>query len=294
MDNPDDQTFSIKNPNAQTRFVVLTSMHYTGAIYFLLFPNNNQFSYSEYNQSGWKIYKSSINWLFCCWNLRSIYQFRIKDSNWNVQQWTTYNITKQMVFNCYTGLQLSKYLKYESKSNIYKFTNNHFIYLRLLQILQKFEKGMKLTLQIAIQTIGMFQYKNKQKISLDLSILPTFYLELVQSNQIYTTNGNYDYSVDKSIIKPKMNIQIKCENGKKIKADFNKCNSCSIQKTYQFTYNCFNQMNYVGFYPVFQQELPLYNHLKINMQASSLEITNIVYDQMITEKTIVKILILNQ
>lgn len=36
MDDPDDKTFSIKNPNAKTGFVVLTSIHYIGPIYFLL------------------------------------------------------------------------------------------------------------------------------------------------------------------------------------------------------------------------------------------------------------------
>ncbi|CAD8130385.1 unnamed protein product [Paramecium sonneborni] len=34
--------------------------------------NHNQFSYCEYYQSGMKIYKSEINWIFCCcWRLKS-------------------------------------------------------------------------------------------------------------------------------------------------------------------------------------------------------------------------------
>ncbi|CAD8097651.1 unnamed protein product [Paramecium sonneborni] len=145
------------------------------------------------------------------------------------------------------------------------------------------------------KALECFSIRTSRKEVLDLNILPTFYLELVQLNKIYTTTGNYDYLVDKSTTQLKMILQVKCENNnKKIQADFNKCNSCSTKKTHSFTYNCFKQMNYVGFFPIFKQAFQQYNKLKISIQSSSLEITQILYDQSITEQSIVKIQILNQ
>lgn len=39
MVNPDDKTFSIKNPNALYGFITVTSLHYTGPIDFTLSVN---------------------------------------------------------------------------------------------------------------------------------------------------------------------------------------------------------------------------------------------------------------
>ncbi|CAK85522.1 unnamed protein product (macronuclear) [Paramecium tetraurelia] len=139
-----------------------------------------------------------------------------------------------------------------------------------------------------------FSIRISRKQVLDLLTLPTLYLELLQTNQIYTAIGNYEYLVDKTITPLKMNIQIKCQNGMKVQADFNKCNACNTKKTHSFTYNCFNQMNYIGFFPLFQQAFPQYNSLKIKLQSTTLEISQVVYDQSLTESTIVKIQILNQ
>ncbi|CAD8189808.1 unnamed protein product [Paramecium pentaurelia] len=301
MDNPDDKTFSIKNPNAQTGFVILTSMHYTGAIDFLL-------SISQITTNSVTVSITKVAGKFT--NLKQIGYFVVV----GIQE-AFINLGLKTVTGAFSSgpltIQPNRWFAIATQGFNYPNTQN----MRVRATYTNLPTTISYTwgswyesdtpnshsqIWIAYQftttfkPLECFTIRTSRKQAFDLSILPTFYLELVQSNQIYTTNGIYDYSVDKSINKPKMNIQIKCENGKKIKADFNKCNACSIQKTYSFTYNCFNQMNYVGFYPIFQQEFPQYNHLKINIQASSLEITNIVYDQTITEKTIVKIQILNQ
>ncbi|CAD8130515.1 unnamed protein product [Paramecium sonneborni] len=143
-------------------------------------------------------------------------------------------------------------------------------------------------------TLECFSIRTSRKQVIDLNILPTFNLEFVQSGQIYFANGNYDYSVDKSLTPLRMNVQVKCEKNKKIQANFHKCNSCSVQKTYSFKYNCFNQMNYIGFFPLFQQSFSQYNHLKVSIQSLQLEIIHVVYNQIITETTIVTISILDQ
>ncbi|CAK87945.1 unnamed protein product (macronuclear) [Paramecium tetraurelia] len=74
MENPDDKTFQIKNPNAQTGFLQLTSLRYTGQIDFLLSviiiiiidkPNYYQFSNCQHYQSSRKVFKSQIDWVFC-------------------------------------------------------------------------------------------------------------------------------------------------------------------------------------------------------------------------------------
>ncbi|CAK88670.1 unnamed protein product (macronuclear) [Paramecium tetraurelia] len=208
MANPDDKTFQIKNPNAKTGFVAITSFNYT-----------NTETTLSYNWKTW---------------------FETDTPNSHSQVWVAYQFTK------------------------------------------------------TFKPLECFSIRTSRKEVLNLATLPTFTVELIQTNQIYTTNGNYQYVVDKSITPLKMGIQVKCENGMKIQADFNKCNSCSTKKNQSFMYNCFNQMNYVGFFPLFQQAFPQYNLLKINMQSSLLEIINVIYDQTLTEQVIVKIQILNQ
>ncbi|CAK87818.1 unnamed protein product (macronuclear) [Paramecium tetraurelia] len=309
MENPDDKQFSIKNPNAQTGFIAITSMRYTGPIDFLLsvtVNNITQISEIKTNSVTVSITKDAVKFA----NLKQIGYFvvvgieeafinlglkvatgafssgtiPIQSNRWfaialqGVNYPNSKNFRIRAIFsNTATTISYTWQTWYESQT-----PNSH----SQIWIAYQFTKIFK--------PLECFTIRTSRKEVKDLITLPTFNLALVQSNQIYTTNGNYEYSVDKSNAPFKMGIQIKCENGKKIQADFNKCNACSTKKTHSFSYNCFNQMNYVGFFPVFQQAFPQYNHLKIKMQSSLLEIINVVYDQTITESTIVKIQILDQ
>ncbi|CAD8115590.1 unnamed protein product [Paramecium primaurelia] len=301
MDTPDHKTFSIKNPNAQTGFIALTSFRYLGPIDFLL-------SISQITTNSVTVSITKVAGKFT--NLKQVGYFvvvgvaeafinlglktvtggfssgtlPIQSNRWFAiaLQGLNYPNTRNMRIKAiFTDTATTKSYTWGTWDEI-ETPNSHSQIWVAYQFI------------ISYKPLECFSIRTSRKQAINLSILPTFYLQLVQPNQIYITNGNYEYIVDKSIKPLKMNIQIKCENGKKVQADFNKCNSCSIQKTHSFTYNCFNQMNYIGFFPLFYQEFLQYNHLKINLQSSLLEVINVVYDQTITEKTIVKIQILNQ
>ncbi|CAK87761.1 unnamed protein product (macronuclear) [Paramecium tetraurelia] len=301
MENPDDKTFQIKNPNAQTGFVIITSFSYTGPIDFLL-------SISQITTNSVTVSITKVEGKFT--NLRKIGYFVVV----GIEE-AFINLGLQTTTECFSSgdlaIQPNRWFAISLQGLNYPNDNN----LRIKAIHSDTPTTISYTwgtwdqsetpnshsqIWIAYQftkifkPLECFSIRTSRKQVKDLTIFPTFYLEFVQSNQIYTTDGDYEYYVDISNAPFKMGIQITCENGKKIKADFNKCNSCSYQNTHSYTYNCFNQMNYIGFFPVFQQAFPQYNHLKINMQSSSLEIINVVYDQVITEKTIVNIQILDQ
>ncbi|CAD8115508.1 unnamed protein product [Paramecium primaurelia] len=301
MDNPDDKTFSIKNPNAQFGFIIMTSVQYAGPIDFLLqissiTTNSVTVSitkvagkFTNLKQIGYFVVVG-IEEAFINLGLKSVTGafssglITIQPNRWFAiaLQGLNYPNSKNLRIRAtYTNTATTTSYTWGTWFEV-ETPNSH----SQIWILYQFTT--------TYNPLECFSIRTSRKQAFDLSILPTFFLQLVQTNQIYITNGNYEYVVDKSIRPLKMNIQIKCENGKKVQAEFNKCNSCSIQKTYSFTYNCFNQMNYIGFFPLFQQAFQQYNHLKINIQSSSLEIINVVYDQAITEKTIVKIQILNQ
>ncbi|CAD8169971.1 unnamed protein product [Paramecium pentaurelia] len=300
MVNPDDKTFTIKNPNAKFGFIVLTSIHYSGAVDFQLSMSSitmNTVTVTITKVAGKFVNLKQVGYQVIVGVEEAFIKLGLQTSTGT---FISGNISKQpnrwfviavqsITFPNTTYLTLEALFTYTATTLSYtwkSFLNS--------QTPNKHEQvWVAYQFTTTYKPLECFSIRTSRKQAFDLTILPTFFLQLVQTNQIYFTNGNYEYVVDKSITPLKMNIQMKCENGKKVQADFNKCNACSIQKTYSFTYNCFNQMNYIGFFPLFQQAFQQYNHLKINIQSSSLEIINVVYDQAITEKTIVKIQILN-
>ncbi|CAD8115548.1 unnamed protein product [Paramecium primaurelia] len=301
MVNPDDKTFTIKNPNAKFGFIVLTSIHYSGAVDFQLSMSSitmNTVTVTITKVAGKFVNLKQVRYQVIVGVEEAFIKLGLQTSTGT---FISGNISKQpnrwfviavqsITFPNTTYLTLEALFTYTATTLSYtwkSFLNS--------QTPNKHEQvWVAYQFTTTYNPLECVSIRTSRKQAFDLSILPTFFLQLVQTNQIYITNGNYEYVVDKSIRPLKMNIQIKCENGMKVQAEFNNCNSCSIQKTYSFTYNCFNQMNYIGFFPLFQQAFQQYNHLKINIQSSSLEIINVVYDQAITEKTIVKIQILNQ
>ncbi|CAD8119122.1 unnamed protein product [Paramecium sonneborni] len=301
MQNPDDKTFPIKNPNAQTGFVVLTSIYYTGSVDFLLSISSITINsvtvsitkvagkFTNIKQIGYFVVVG-IEEAFINLGLKTVTgafssgTLAIQPNRWFALAVVGFNypnsdnIRIQASFtNTATTISYTWGTWYSIET-----PNSH----SQIWILYQFTT--------IFTTLECFSIRTSRKQVKDLNILPTFNLEFVQSNQIFSANGNYDYSVNKLHTPLKMGIQVKCENNKKIQANFLKCNSCSIQKTNSFNYNCFNQMNYVGFYPLFQQSSQQYNHLKISIQSSSLEIIHVVYNQVITETIIAKILILDQ
>ncbi|CAD8171928.1 unnamed protein product [Paramecium octaurelia] len=301
MENPDDKTFPIKNPNAQTGFLAITSMRYTGQIDFLLSISQikaNSVTVSITKVAGKFANLKQIGYFIVVGIEEAFINLGLKTATGAFSSGTIPIESNRWFAIALQGLNYSnsKNLRikatYSNTATTISYTwgtwyeietpNSH----SQIWIAYQFTK--------IFYPLECFTIRTSRKEVKDLSILPTFYLEFVQSNQIYTTNGNYVYYIDKSNVPFKMGISIKCENGKKIQANFNKCNACSTKKTHSFSYNCFNQMNYVGFFPVFQQAFPQYHHLKINMNPSSLEIINVVYNQALTESTIVQIQILNQ
>ncbi|CAD8185379.1 unnamed protein product [Paramecium pentaurelia] len=301
MVNPDDKTFQIKNPNAQTGFVVLTSIHYTGAIDFLLSISQITMhsvtvsitkvagKFTNLKQIGYQVIVG-VEEAFINLGLKTVMGafssdiLAIQPNRWfaialqGFNYPNSRNIRIKAVFtNTVSTLSYTWGTWYETET-----PNSH----SQIWIAYQFTKSYK--------ALECFSIRISRKFVMDLTYLPTFSLEFVSLNQIYTTIGNFNYLVDKSISPLLMAIQIKCLSGKKIQAKFNKCNSCSIQKFHTFQYNCLNQMNYVGFFPRFNQAFKQYNELKINIYSSSLEITQIIYDQKVTEQSIVDIQILNQ
>ncbi|CAD8072791.1 unnamed protein product [Paramecium sonneborni] len=296
MVNPDDKTFSIKNPNAQFGFVTFTSIHYTGPIDFTLsitqITTNSvtvgitkiDGKFSNLKQIGYQVVVG-VEEAFINLGLKSPTGafssdvLPIQINRWFVipLQGLNYNNADNIRMQTnFTNTASTKQYNYASWNSI-QTPNRH----SQIWVAYQFTNSYK--------ALECFSIRTSRKQIIDLSIVPKIYLELVSLNQIYTTVGNYNYLVNKSIMPLYMIIQSTCPNGKKIKADFNKCNSCSISKFYSFTYNCFNQMNYVGFFPKFKQAFQQYNQFKINLQASSVEIIQVLYDQQITEQTIVKL-----
>ncbi|CAD8185427.1 unnamed protein product [Paramecium pentaurelia] len=301
MVNPDDKTFSIQNPNALYGFITVTSIHYTGPIDFTLSMNSitpNSVTigitkvagkFSNLKQIGYQVVvgveEAFINlgqksptgafssvilpiqqnrWFFI--PLQGLNYNNVK----NIRIKTIFTTTESTIQYTYGTWDESETPNRHSQVWVaYQFTNTY-------------------------KALECFSIRTSRKHLQNLSIVPPIYFELVSLNAIYTASGNYNYIVNKSIMPLYMIIQITCPNGKKILADFNKCNSCSIQKSYSFTFNCFSQMNYIGFFPKFKQAFQQYNQLKINLQSSSLEIIQVLYDQKITEQTIVKVQIVDQ
>ncbi|CAD8070512.1 unnamed protein product [Paramecium sonneborni] len=302
MINPDDKTFQIKNPNAQYGFLTLTSIHFTGQIDF-------QLSISSITTNSATVTITKVSGKFA--NLKQIgYQLvvgvqeafinlglmtptggfssgalPIQTNRWFfiALQGLNYNYADNIrIETLFTNTATTLSYTFGAWQGVTETPNRH----SQIWIAYQFTYSYK--------ALECFSVRTSRREAFDLTILPPIYLELVSLNQIYTTIGNYNYIINKSVQPVNIVILLGCPNGKKVKAEFNKCNSCSTQKFYSITYNCFNKMNYVGFYPVFKQAFQQYNQLKINMQSSSLEITQVLYDQKITEQLIIKVQILNQ
>ncbi|CAD8138711.1 unnamed protein product [Paramecium octaurelia] len=301
MDVPDDKTFSIKNPNAQTGFVAVTSMRYLGSIDFLLSISQiktNSVTVSITKTAGKFANLKQIGYFVVVGVEEAFINLGLKTATGAFSSGTIPIQSNRWFAIALQGLAFAntKNLRiratYSNTATTISYTWGTWVEIETPNSHSQIWIANQFT--TVFKPLECFSIRISRKQVLDLLTLPTFYLELVQTNQIYTTYGNYELLVDKTITPLKMNLQIKCENGMKVQADFNKCNACNTKKTHSFTYNCFNQMNYIGFFPLFSQAFPQYNSLKIKLQSSLLEISQVIYDQSLTETTIVKIQILNQ
>ncbi|CAD8106964.1 unnamed protein product [Paramecium sonneborni] len=301
MINPDDKTFQIKNRNAQSGFVVMTSIHYIGPIDFLLSMSQITMQqvtvsitkvagkFTNLKQIGYQLIVA-VDEAFVNLGLQSVtgafnsgilpiqpnrwFAIAIQGFNYSNSK----NIRVKAIFtNTPTTISYTWGTWYDIET-----PNTH----SQIWIAYQFVNSYK--------ALECFTIRTSRKYIQDLTNLPKFSLKFDIVNQIYNTIGNYNYILDKSITPFIMSIEIKCQADMKIQAEFNKCNACNTQKFHVFKYNCFNQMNYVGFFPKFKQAFQQYNHLKINMQETSLEIIQVLYDQKIIEQTIVKIELFTQ
>ncbi|CAD8086436.1 unnamed protein product [Paramecium primaurelia] len=301
MVNPDDKTFSIQNPNASYGFMTITSIHYAGPIDFTLTmnsitPNSATIGitkiagkFSNLKQIGYQVVVG-VEEAFINLGLKSPTGAFSSDIL-PIQQNRWFFIPLQgLNYNNNNNIRIRAILTTTQSTIQYTYgtwdqsetPNRH----SQIWVAYQFTNSYK--------ALECFSIRTSRKHLPNLSIVPPIYFELVSLNAIYTSSGNYNYIVNKSIMPLYMIIQSTCPNGKKIQADFNKCNSCSVQKSYSFTFNCFSQMNYIGFFPKFKQAFQQYNQLKINLQSSSLEIIQVLYDQKITEQIIVKVQIVDQ
>ncbi|CAD8170705.1 unnamed protein product [Paramecium octaurelia] len=221
QENPDDKTFSIKNPNAQTGFVALTSVHYTGLVDFLL-------SISKIKTNSVTVSITKVPGKFT--NLKQVGYFVVV----GIEE-AFINLGLKKVTGAFSSgnipIQPNRWFAIAVQSLVYPNVNN----IRLLATYSNTETTISYNwgtwtyaetpnshsqIWIAYQftkifkPLECFSIRISRKQIFDLTV-PIFYLEILQSNKIYQTNGNYEYYVDKSNTPFKLGIQIKCENGKK-------------------------------------------------------------------------------
>ncbi|CAD8121862.1 unnamed protein product [Paramecium sonneborni] len=132
-----------------------------------------------------------------------------------------------------------------------------------------------------------------QKQDLEAQNKPTIFAELPQSNEIFDQIGTFNVIVDKQISPVLINVIIKCSLGKQIKSQFNKCNSCPIQKKEIFTHFCNCNINSIFYFPRYISAIQAHQELKITVSVTKISINQITYNQMMTETNILDIELLN-
>ncbi|CAD8123117.1 unnamed protein product [Paramecium sonneborni] len=302
MNDPVDKTFSIKNPNAQTAFIVLTSIYYTGPIDFLLsitqITTNSVTvgitrvagKIENLKQVGYQVVvgieEAFINLgLQTSQTLYTSSVIPIQPQKWFVlalQGFDYPNLDGVRLNAVFTNTGTTLQYTWGKWGNL-DTPNSHS------------QVWVSYIFTTSYLPLECFSLRTSRKFNPEISSIPTFYVEFASLNQIYTINGNYAYIVDKNVSPLKFIIQVKCQSDKKMLASFNKCNSCSGSlKTQSYNYQCSTQMNYVGFFPLFKQSFLQYNEIKILIEDSQLLIKQVTYNQKIEEQTLVNIEIQNQ
>ncbi|CAD8094684.1 unnamed protein product [Paramecium sonneborni] len=128
-----------------------------------------------------------------------------------------------------------------------------------------------------------------QKLERSSNSLPQFYVEIPNANQIYNSIGESTFRVYKPIFNIDFIVKAKCIYGKRIRSSFNKCNDCSISKTYEFKHYCHSQINLVSYFPQFQQSQNVNQEFKVKITENTCQIYQILYNQVKEEYTIINI-----
>ncbi|CAD8172124.1 unnamed protein product [Paramecium pentaurelia] len=135
-----------------------------------------------------------------------------------------------------------------------------------------------------------FTLRISQKLDRSQSNRPTFFVQILQTNQIYNAVGEYSTRVYKPIQNINFALEINCITGKRVKSKFNKCNSCSSYgKNYQFNHQCHSQINLISYFPKFSQIQSVNQEFKIIITATNCLVKQILYNQAKTEQEIINI-----
>ncbi|CAD8126601.1 unnamed protein product [Paramecium sonneborni] len=143
-------------------------------------------------------------------------------------------------------------------------------------------------LPLEIQTVRI-----SQKYDLEALNRPTIYTQLPQSDEIFNQIGTFNVIVDKQYSPVLINVIFKCSQGKKIKSQFNKCNSCPMQKIKIFNHYCHNNINQISYFPKYISTIQAHEELKITISSTKITINQITYNEVITETSILDIELLN-
>ncbi|CAD8209766.1 unnamed protein product [Paramecium pentaurelia] len=135
-----------------------------------------------------------------------------------------------------------------------------------------------------------FTLRISQKLDRSQSNRPRFFVQIMQTNQIYNTVGEYSFKVYKPIQNINFVTEINCITGKRVISKFNKCNSCSsFGKNYQFNHYCHSQINLISYFPKFAQTQSVNQEFKIIITSNNCLVKQILYNQAKTEQDIINI-----
>ncbi|CAD8173896.1 unnamed protein product [Paramecium octaurelia] len=128
-----------------------------------------------------------------------------------------------------------------------------------------------------------------QKLDYSQCSRPLFEIQILQSNQIFNTIGQFTTKVFKPIINIDFILLVNCITRKHVVSQFNKCNACPTQKYYQFNHYCHSQINLISYFPKFTQPDSVNQEFIITITSSSCTIKQILYNYVTTEQTIINI-----
>ncbi|CAD8205197.1 unnamed protein product [Paramecium octaurelia] len=128
-----------------------------------------------------------------------------------------------------------------------------------------------------------------QKLDYSQCNRPQFEIQILQSNLIYDTIGQFTTTFFKPITNIDFVLLVNCITGKHVVSQFNKCNACPTQKYYQFNHYCHSQINLISYFPRFTQLDQVNQEFTITITSSSCQVKQILYNQIETEYIILNI-----
>ncbi|CAD8067338.1 unnamed protein product [Paramecium sonneborni] len=101
-------------------------------------------------------------------------------------------------------------------------------------------------------------------------------------NKSFNALGTFIQDINKQISPLQILFQFKCIQGKKIKAQFNKCSTCvGLSKSYNQNQVCYNNKQIISFYPKYNTDAFYKGNLRILIENSKITITQLLYDRQV-------------